>query len=1119
MVDFAKPPEGHLAFEEDGELFFVPQAQADNWLQSGLTPLSDEDLRKRALKKKYADSSVAPALLGAASGLSFGLAPSLLTEAGLLERGEAKAIEAANPALYTGADIGAGVLSVLLSGGTGAAARGTVEASKVGAKQIAKKVLAGAAAPTVKASEIAMGAGRAATKLIPGTGRAADAARTIAPLATAGALEGGLYGAGHAINEAVLKNPEWTAEDILASGYSGFGQGAAFGGAFGGALAGVGGLAAAGAKGMTDLVGKVYKNAVDSDLTESSVNFLAKALYGNEAERGGAISDVFLRSMRDADEVRKTLDDYNRVATQIADAKAQGKTISSELKEQQLKIRKEASDLSERIRNNQNVFEDARDDLKGRVNSIDESFTTELSGLLKSLGKEIDDAAKFAEVNQLELSRSPFRGKYGGEMPNMRQQFYVDAFGEERYKQSILGNSSAYESILNVPKQIQQATAEARGIIAAVDDEVLRNLSPKQQKDFERFKQIVDSVELRAEKQFAEFQERLIQNMDQIVTNRTTAARAAPSAEEMSGLYQDLNQLKQSMNKILYDGADFDAVLGTKINELRAVRDTLNNMSQDANVFPRKIVEFEKAINPLMSDVISLRRNLYMRKYTRQDPSKNLFGVFAREVDPKKLFRHLRERDDVAGQSRIELRDLDSYLSSIEKVEQEMINRGLKGTDQIEAIQSVRKARKTARDIQQLFDLRESVRSMSNVNKVADSIAQMDDLLAKEVNAEQAKIISEFADELGRLGSSADVIKGQKRLLEKFKSQARQKKNERDAQGGILEEKINRFEAEQDPSLRAMMDFRSKRPSSWEGFALADLIVDIPFVPDIVSGGILLASRPQAMMHTILGAQKVASVTANAIRAGANKTLKTITLGASVPSYTKKKSVLGHSLGKIAGISALPGQEPDLKNYDKSVERLNELTSNPEELENYLEDVGNTAQGMPTVKQNMIETTQRAIQYLQAIQPQPSMGGVFDPFPPEPTMDQKIKYATAISVINDPIGAYYYALGNNLLSEEVLAPLKAIYPQLATRLEGQVIDTFSEAKKPIPYSMRVQMALVYGPGMDLTVAPQFVGAMQQLYAPAGQEQQGGVNMTQGGVGKLSKSAAAYETPGQRMMGA
>ena len=101
----------------------------------------------------------------------------------------------------------------------------------------------------------------------------------------------------------------------------------------------------------------------------------------------------------------------------------------------------------------------------------------------------------------------------------------------------------------------------------------------------------------------------------------------------------------------------------------------------------------------------------------------------------------------------------------------------------------------------------------------------------------------------------------------------------------------------------------------------------------------------------------------------------------------------------------------------------------------------------------------------------------------------------------------------------MLAPLKAIYPQLATRLEGQVIDTFSEAKKPIPYSMRVQMALVYGPGMDLTVAPPFVGAMQQLYAAPGQEQDGGVNMTQGGVGKLSKSAAAYETPGQRMMGA
>ena len=1117
MVDFAKPPEGHLAFEEDGELFFVPQAQADNWLQSGLTPLSDEDLRKRALKKKYADSSVAPALLGAASGLSFGTAPALLTEAGLLERGEAEAIEAANPMLYTGADIGAGVLSVLLSGGTGAAARGTVEAGKVGAKQIAKKVLAGAAAPTVKASEIAMGAGRAATKLIPGTGRVADAARTIAPLATAGALEGGLYGAGHAINEAVLKNPEWTAEDILSSSFTGFAQGAALGGAFGGGLAGVGGLAAAGAKGMTDLVGKVYKNATDSDLFEGSINFLSKALYGGEAERGGAVSDVFLRAFQNSDELRRTLDDYNKVATQIADTQAQGKAVSEGLKKEARSIRLRVSEITSRLQGEKNLYNEAIKDIKDRSTQIDEEFGKQLNTDIDKLSEQIQEAAELAEKNMVDLSR-PIRGE--GDELNPRQQFYVQEFEAEPFVRDLSNSETALENLLTLPRELRGLVSEAKSALNKVDDDLLKTMPGATRMAFGELGSLITGLENRFKDLAGKTTERYL---NRVVVDPAAAQKAMPTADEVSRLFEDIVRFKAATSNVLYRSRRSDLVLRGGQSELAEVRDSLVRMSQNADIFPKRVVDFEIKINNAMSDVIATRKNIY-QKISENLPENTMFGVFGSKVNPEKLKRLIQTKD-FDRNTLIELDGLQSYLNALDKVEGVMNEFGVKSGR--EAHQAAFNATRTADAIKELFDLRAAVRATSKIDNLSDSLLKIDEMIGPEISEAHAKAVQGLIDDLKPLSTAGSSIRKRDRLVKRLDQKAKLKKDTAGVEDDIMEDRVARFQAEQDPSLRAMMDFRSKRPSSWEGFALADLIVDIPFVPDIVSGGILLASRPQAMMHTILGAQKVASVTSNLIRGGANKVLRGLTLdsrerlprGVIGPTQLKKKSVLGHSLGKIAGISALPGQEPDLKNYDKSVERLNELTSNPEELENYLEGVGNTAQGMPTVKQNMIETTQRAIQYLQAIQPQPSMGGVFDPFPPEPTMDQKIKYATAISVINDPIGAYYYALGNNLLSEEVLAPLKAIYPQLATRLEGQVIDTFSEAKKPIPYSMRVQMALVYGPGMDLTVAPPFVGAMQQLYAAPGQEQDGGVNMTQGGVGKLSKSAAAYETPGQRMMGA
>ena len=724
----------------------------------------------------------------------------------------------------------------------------------------------------------------------------------------------------------------------------------------------------------------------------------------------------------------------------------------------------------------------------------------------------MQEAAELAEKNMIDLSR-PIRGE--GDELNPRQQFYVEQFEAEPFVRDLTNSETALENLLALPRELRGLVSEAKSALNKVDSDVLNTMPGATRQAFGELRSLVTGLENRFKDLAGKTTERYL---NRVVVDPAAAQKAMPTADEVSRLFEDIVRFKAATSNVLYRSRRADLVLRGGQSELAEIRDSLVRMSQNADIFPKKVVDFEIKINNAMSDVIATRKNVY-QKISENLPENTMFGVFGSKVNPEKL-KKLIQTKDFDRNTLIELDQLQSYLNALDKVEGVMNEFGVKSGR--EAHQAAFNATRTADAIKELFDLRAAVRAASKIDDLSDALLKIDEMIGPEISEAHAKAVQGLIDDLKPLSTAGSSIRKRDKLVKRLSQKASLKRDRAGVESDIMEDRIARFQAEQDPSLRAMMDFRSRRPSSWEGFALADLIVDIPFVPDIVSGGILLASRPQAMMHTILGAQKVASVTANLIRGGANKVLKGITLGErgfypTVAKQVKKKSVLGHSLGKIAGISALPGQEPDLKNYDKSVERLNELTSNPEELENYLEDVGNTAKGMPTVKQNMIQTSQRAIQYLQAIQPQPSMGGVFDPFPPEPTMDQKIKYATAISVINDPIGAYYYALGNNLLSEEVLAPLKAIYPQLATRLEGQVIDTFSEAKKPIPYSMRVQMALVYGPGMDLTVAPQFVGAMQQMYTSPGQEQGGGVNMTQGGVGQLRKSAAAFQTPGQRMM--
>ena len=204
----------------------------------------------------------------------------------------------------------------------------------------------------------------------------------------------------------------------------------------------------------------------------------------------------------------------------------------------------------------------------------------------------------------------------------------------------------------------------------------------------------------------------------------------------------------------------------------------------------------------------------------------------------------------------------------------------------------------------------------------------------------------------------------------------------------------------------------------------------------------------------------------------------------------------------------------DKELYKRSVTKIKELRDNPEKLEFAMDQA--TSESLPVFNDAMQSTVSRAFGYLSEKVPELAPQAPFDLYEPEPTPEQMENFDAAVRVINDPINTYFYHLATNTLSPQITEPFQAIYPDLYARVTDAAMEKFIENRKELPYASRVQMGLAYGAGMESTVSPEVVAMNQQLYSPAGQEQPGGVNMTQGGVGQLRKSAAAFETPMQAL---
>jgi hypothetical protein len=203
----------------DGTIGTVPSEQLADALGSGFQLSTEGAVRQKELASRHSGLGevVKTGLEGAASGLTFGgsdyaarkLAPEYADQ--MAERKEYL------PTVRMGGEVAGAVAPMLLSGGTGAVAKGA------------------ALAPTSLVGKAGALAARGAEAVVgtEGTSLLARAAQRAIPMAAQGAVEGAAYGAGQVVSENALGGKEITAEKLLAGAEHGMFLGGAVGGGLG----------------------------------------------------------------------------------------------------------------------------------------------------------------------------------------------------------------------------------------------------------------------------------------------------------------------------------------------------------------------------------------------------------------------------------------------------------------------------------------------------------------------------------------------------------------------------------------------------------------------------------------------------------------------------------------------------------------------------------------------------------------------------------------------------------------------------------------------------------------------------------------------------------------------
>jgi hypothetical protein len=184
-----------VLYAPDGTTGTVPTESAPQAFQDGYTFAPQTDIMAKEIEDRYGviGAKLLAGGAGAARGLTLGLSDRALRNFGV-EAGTLRDLKEGAPITSGASEVVGAIAPVVLSGGSGAVAKG-----------------ASATAPSLVAG-IGNAAGKGAVKLVGLEGATSVLGRAGAKaleLGVAGAAEGALYGAGQAVTEDALGRADW----------------------------------------------------------------------------------------------------------------------------------------------------------------------------------------------------------------------------------------------------------------------------------------------------------------------------------------------------------------------------------------------------------------------------------------------------------------------------------------------------------------------------------------------------------------------------------------------------------------------------------------------------------------------------------------------------------------------------------------------------------------------------------------------------------------------------------------------------------------------------------------------------------------------------------------------
>tara|TARA_A100000172_G_scaffold40633_1_gene24786 strand:- start:1106 stop:5233 length:4128 start_codon:yes stop_codon:yes gene_type:complete len=479
--DFLGGPNANIALDlGEGSPTYVPASNAAKYIQSGATYLTPVQVRQMKENREFAESGLG-ALSAIATGtdqyLFAGAGSHVLEAMGIIPEGQVEAIQHASPYINHGAGLATSILGALGSFGTSAAAqagiKGTAAATR-GATAMAQKAAAQQALDRSAKSIVSKGYDATKTALsnytLPGIGTKAalavekgankwlmrqgdklvpkrlassEIAKRYGPAAakitsaTIGAgVEGGIWGLGEGVSEAIVGAPEESAEHILDS----VGTNMLLGMALGGGVAGIVPFIT-GAKGAAVNIADKFLDFSGSKTSALSKKFEPYLTAVAEAGGESPESVAWLRkaALGDLDLV-KELDNFQNNMAGSADKAAKLLDL--------LRIQRQFIEISDIQGFRLDVLEDAvQATIDGRSINYNIGSILDKDSVLKSLSKEAeqkrnefrkalaanDETAKKKALDEIEDIKSR-RKKREQEVRENEHSFYSASENPDEYK-------------------------------------------------------------------------------------------------------------------------------------------------------------------------------------------------------------------------------------------------------------------------------------------------------------------------------------------------------------------------------------------------------------------------------------------------------------------------------------------------------------------------------------------------------------------------------------------------------------------------------------------------------------------------------------------------------------